>query len=507
MRTQSNAHPQFSLTLERLAFWAVALAATSLYWLSPWLKMVDAPQHAAQVQMFLDLLMHRSPWQDQLQINLFTPYWIGYGVTAVLALLFSVPTALKVALSIAWLSFVLSGTWLRRSVGNPAWWDWFLLPTFFGFAHEWGFITFLLSIPFALVFAVRAREYSLEPTRRRGLGLIALGTLLFFCHLLILIFCLALGATVALLRARSRMDGLQRLLPFAGCTPLVSLWWLTRLQAEGQSQLPTLWHLGWYRLARLGAYLTGLDGLSWLLVGFVALGFLAGARLRREPADWVGLAMVGAILFFVPDRVLGNGFTFQRFAVFLVPMAFLAFEGGVPRMTRLRGFAGRTVPWTVGLGTIVILGFQARSTLRFAKENREFIRVLQAIPPGARVLSLVFDPWNSHSDVAPTYLHFPVWYQCERGGLVDFNFACFYPQIVRYAPGHLPPTKAGIEWNPIRFLHPQFDLHPYRYVVFRSNVPLPKAFLSRPTCVLVPVYLSNPWWVFECKPLTGPIPS
>ena len=34
------------------------------------------------------------------------------------------------------------------------------------------------------------------------------------------------------------------------------------------------------------------------------------------------------------------------------------------------------------------------------------------------------------------YLHFPVWYQAERGGLVEFSFAAFYPMLLRFSSSH-----------------------------------------------------------------------
>ena len=39
----------------------------------------------------------------------------------------------------------------------------------------------------------------------------------------------------------------------------------------------------------------------------------------------------------------------------------------------------------------------------------------------------------------PVYMHFPHWYQAERRGIVDFNFADFYSQMARYG------TDAGPE--------------------------------------------------------------
>jgi len=46
------------------------------------------------------------------------------------------------------------------------------------------------------------------------------------------------------------------------------------------------------------------------------------------------------------------------------------------------------------------------------------------------------------------FLYFPNWYQAEKHGWVDFNFASFHPQIVRFRPEylkHLPSRSAELE--------------------------------------------------------------
>jgi hypothetical protein len=489
-------------------FWLVVLLATSIYWISPWLQMLDAPQHAAQVQMFLDILHHRYPWQDQMAINWFTPYWLGYALTALFAQAVSVPAALKLCLSLGWLGFVGSGVYLRRATGNPVWWDWLLLPGFFGFAHEWGFVTFLVSVPGALVFLVWARGYTQRPSPRGAWKLVLLGTALFFCHILIQMFSLAIGGTMALLRARSWRDARKRVWPFFASTPIAGLWWFTRLRGEGLARAATVWHLGWHRMAALPVLITGSEVHLLLLAGICALPCLLGARLRRDAADVAGIVILGLILFFLPEEVLGNSYTYQRFAVFVVPMALLAAEPGPVRLKAMRGALGRIAPWLLVAGVVFILGLRFNSTLAFADDVASFGAVIGAMEPNSRVLSLMFDRRNPRSCGAPTYLHFPVWYQCERGGLVDFNFACFYPQIVRYKSNSRPQAGPGFEWSPGRFLDGRFQAGLYRYFVFRAPAPPPGEILARLHCELKPVYRERPWWVYErvLSPKTAVIP-
>ena len=79
-------------------------------------------------------------------------------------------------------------------------------------------------------------------------------------------------------------------------------------------------------------------------------------------------------------------------------------------------------------------------------------KIEQAILPKKRVLTLHTLASRHSSSFAMTsymeFLYFPNWYQAEKHGWVDFNFASFHPQIVRFRPEylkHLPSRSAELE--------------------------------------------------------------
>jgi hypothetical protein len=77
--------------------------------------------------------------------------------------------------------------------------------------------------------------------------------------------------------------------------------------------------------------------------------------------------------------------------------------------------------------------------------------VLDSVQPGQRALALVFDPGSEAARNPYVYQHYASWYQAERQGLVDFNFAWFPPQIVRFRTGHLPSVGTGFDLNRQKF--------------------------------------------------------
>src|SRR5690606_9502883 len=108
-----------------------------LLWLPEYPPMVDMPQHAGQVAQLKQLFFSESRWQEQVQINVLTPYWIGYGLWLLLALVFPVKIALKVLITLCFLAYVASFSALRREFSVPRILDWVLVPVFFGYAYEW----------------------------------------------------------------------------------------------------------------------------------------------------------------------------------------------------------------------------------------------------------------------------------------------------------------------------------------------------------------------------------
>jgi hypothetical protein len=98
------------------------------------------------------------------------------------------------------------------------------------------------------------------------------------------------------------------------------------------------------------------------------------------------------------------------------------------------------------------------------------------------------------------YLNFPTWYQAERQGFVDFNYATFLPQIVRYRADRAPNVfgravwaeypAAGFDWE-------RDQASVYRYFFVRSQRPLPASYFPGGRCKPVMVKSHGEWSLFE----------
>lgn len=104
----------------------------------------------------------------------------------------------------------------------------------------------------------------------------------------------------------------------------------------------------------------------------------------------------------------------------------------------------------------------------FATEMDGLDELLEQIPPGKRVATLVFDRGSRHIGFAP-FLHVGAYYQAERGGVSFFSFNDFPQSPVRFRDENRPPrVEPRWEWKPER-VRPARDLVWFDYMLMRGG--------------------------------------
>ena len=97
-------------------------------------------------------------------------------------------------------------------------------------------------------------------------------------------------------------------------------------------------------------------------------------------------------------------------------------------------------------------------------------------------------------------MHWAAWYQAERGGFVDFNFARYVPQIVRYRPDRMPLHFNQEDWAQkpaIGFDWDRDGAGRYRYIFVRNADLMPASFFPAGRCRPVLRKSSGNWSLFE----------
>jgi hypothetical protein len=498
--------------LGKLLLFALGIA---IIWWPPRPAMVDLAQHAGQIALLRDILLGHSPWAHQIRINLLTPYLIGYGLALPLSLVMPVLTAMKVLLTVAYGAFAGLCLAIRRELDAAPQLDAYFFVSFFGFAYGWGMYTFLVAAPVGLAYLLLSIRYARNASVVRGIALTALGLALLFSHGLVFLLAWSLGVGFLTLAAGDLRGRLARAWPFVAplliCAALfiiineretaISTGFATKLKMGGLGE-------------RLLLFTTGGLGVVqslWLAPCFVIMGllpFLAGLKvdLRRKESLLIAAAVVG-VLAVGPMLAWSTLFVYPRFALFLPPAYAWLFSPSVSRGANSVDVRASRL----NVATLTVCGFVLASTLawiiHFTRETPDFDAILARAKPGQRALALVIDTYSSAGVNDRVYMHFPLWYQAEKQGLVDFNFAFFHPEIARFANRSFTLIDDEFDWHPERFSWRREGGERYRYFFVRHTWSLPATLFAGADCAPVKVAEKGAWELFErvpCAPTITP---
>jgi len=421
----------------------LCLALLAAFLVAPYLPMVDLPQHAAQISIWLHAGEPPFLSAEHFALNLRTPYLAAYLLARGLAPWLGVLLALKL---VVWLSIalhVLAFAVLVRRLGYPHWLELLGLPLALGYSFYFGFISFNLAVPLVLLSIAAALQHRESCTWRTALALAVLLAATLASHG----FALGVGlAFVGPLLLRGAGHAVVRLLPLT-LPVLIALVWLVpgpSIQSIGA----TIWDPRLRELLQLPAVLVGVSSqdLPAVIVGacLLALVGLALGRPHRELEMWAPLVVVLGGFCLFPRMQSGFGPLHPRFAVFFVPALLLA-------------FATRVVPLWRALPKIafgVCLGWFAAFAVRlgrFTKETRPVTALIAGMPAGLRVRPVVFERGSQAFDGLPALLHLSAYYAAEKGGFQGYSFAMYPTSVVRYTESAPRGMFGGAEWQPQRF--------------------------------------------------------
>jgi hypothetical protein len=491
------------LAISRAAYAATVVVAAAIFWLAPRLPMTDLPQHAAQVTLWRDMLTGQSAWNDLFRINLLTPYLTTYMLALALSFAVSATTAFKLLLTAAFLGFVASCIQLRRDFEGDERFDWLFIISFFGFAYEWGFVTFLISAPICLQFIRLSHRQVNTTSLTSDIGIVVLGLTLLVSHGLSFIFAGLVAGFMLLQAAGLSRILLRRAVPYALLAlACVAFAWVGRDTVAGHPITVTDWHSPTTKLRALAINLQGSysQTLLPLTLGILAAIWLMRPKLSRVAA--IPFAVIMTVYFLAPSYSFSTALIYQRFAIFLLPLFAVACSrkaaSAVTLETRVSLIALMLACW-------IIIATNAKRVYAFGVESADFEIVLNAAEPRRRALSIVKDRTSSAADNPMVYSHHASWYQADKQGLVEFNFAYFHPMVVRYRPGSMLNNGFGFNSDYLTLFDwslPQTRTADY-YFIRQEGTALPPEFATNPACELKLLRTAGLWSLFErgtCKP-------
>ena len=110
-----------------------------------------------------------------------------------------------------------------------------------------------------------------------------------------------------------------------------------------------------------------------------------------------------------------------------------------------------------------------------AKETRDFVSLIKGMGSGQRILTLFDTDSRSSGSLSShmEYIYFGNWYQVEKNGWSDFNFAWFHPQIVRFKISSNPEKLPLGPWVMEPVINGLKKCDDYDAILMKTRIPPP----------------------------------
>ncbi|HVH45168.1 MAG TPA: hypothetical protein VM925_22605 [Labilithrix sp.] len=468
----------------------VAFATVVPLFLSRHPPFSDMPEHLALVAT----MRHwwDPSWQSQTYFQLEgigrTPYWLYHVIGALLAVPLRTPERAVLALTVlSGLGFPYALRALARSLDRDPRVGLLGAPLFWNLALAEGFMSYVASIPVALWALASAIEQMRSPTLRRGVVLCGLTVALLYLHVSSFVFfCLAstasalvlvrdvgFGARGAVARLASRLPWLPVAMMLGGLFAWQSV--LTHPNEMSGEFASTVRFIAIDVLVeRLFAWMHDFwrspwdDRLALVLWGALAALLYASIRWRKPKPLTVVAALIFSIALglylFMPTQVSYAFLLDLRMAPIVGMTVGLLIHTNDERLERVAFGA-------IAAAGILMSVHGAHQMWRFEQEEAaHFDLLLRNMPPGKRLLMLVFRDESRLTNIPP-FLHYGSYYRARYGGIASFSFSELPHWPLRYRPETAPPKKAITfwSWNPCRFKN-LTDGPYYDYVLTRGDV-------------------------------------
>jgi len=477
-----------------LVFAALALACVWPLFYTRYAPLQDLPQHLAAIRILHDFHDPQLGFDRFFELDLGRTQYLAYYLAAdLLSYLLPVERANELLVMGSMVATPYALRSLLRALGKDGRMALLAFPLAYNAHLVLGFFNFIAAIPMWLWGTALAVRQLRAPTTVRAVGLAALSLVCFYTHV-VPFALLGLGVVlVSLTRDVRRLA--QRLAPLVPAG-VAALYWLAKspagqatvMASSGRGSRPIELTPPKAALEQLPRWLTDVlagDADRDVLLGWTcvlgitcALAIFERVRARVERAPAPSSA---------PDALYRS----LRLRLWLVPVTCAVLYFALPTGYDWIWPIAPRFPLLCALSLLVVLpevrtfklalliaafALSAASFhhvgLAFTRFEREevgdFDAALEHIPPGQRVVGLIFARGSRYVAFSP-FIHFVAYYQARKGGAVMFSFADFPQSPFRFREDVRPPrVPPRWEWQPER-VRPASDLAFYDYALVRGG--------------------------------------
>jgi hypothetical protein len=510
------------------AFWAAVALFTASFFVTPYLPLIDYPQHVALGAIMRRMADPAAPERALYEVN-FVTYNGGFHV-AVAALAFVMPAeqAGRLVMAAFPALFALAALAVVREAGRPRWYASLALPLTYSRGMAWGFANWNLTYPVAIL----ALTWWLRYQRGERAMLPRLLAASLFCaygHVLaMLCLCFAIGVA-QLSRLRELGPNWPARFGRLSATPLPvmpgAVWcvfvyrYQTRSSFSNWAEAPfdgmddPLWFKLRHLLTMGAGNVVDLSDSALFALALALAAFLLfvgppepppsdeAAALDLRAVRWLAVAFFGCYLV-IPKVFIATWFIYERFP----PLALVFLAGALPL---------RLLPWRDELraaaGTVAVAaGANNLRAWATAGDAADASAIIDAVPEGRRLLAVTFDP-SPERLTREVFVHLPAIYQVRRRGEIAYTFTKFESMPVHYRRGLAPPSvPPGFEWDANKYDVRAAWARAYDLTLVRTppGVDDPRALVFRHEAPRVrPLARRGRFWLYDTSALAAPAPA
>jgi hypothetical protein len=447
-----------------IAFGVLAAATVLPIWIGRYLPLLDLPNHLSAIAVWHYLDDPRFDFFKYYYLNLKPlPYWAHYYSVHLLAYAFGVEIANKLFLTVYAIALPSGAAAFARRFGRSPWLALFVFPLVWNFNLAEGFVAYVAGMAALVLALVVVARYAARPSLRGAIALVAIGSSIYFFHLLAYMMFLVCAGLLVFTEdeAFNWRRVLARGAPVLGCA-LIGVWAYLNNRKMGFASLAGPSEFNWDPLgdsmARVPPRL--LNFLSaqrdeWVVIVLV-LAWLAiavtAARANRErpptrlrelgPEVCFAAAALAALML---PRSMQRPFNWYMLNGRYVPL--VALFGALLIRGPVAGWRRWLFVPVVAAG-LFYAGDLSRMVVGFNRRVAGFDAIVAEIPPHKNTLTLVLPPLGDPDVNVNCFNQWPSYTQLRRGGYNFYNFNYGFPLKYRsYLPSPSWNHTELFAWN------------------------------------------------------------
>ena len=417
------------LNLSNAVFYFLLLLVIFPVWLGDSPAMVDFPQHIAQLTALKAIFLGNEFYAALYQINWFTPYIVSNLILLIFSLVLSPLVALKLGVTFYLISIPLVTGLIAKKIGRPVDLRLITIPFLYCFPFNWGFVPFLITVGFGIIWIYYFLCFNSNPNSYINI---------FLSFFIIYSHAIAWGIVMLYITLFSVRKGInyhviKGIVKLSFPVVFVAVWmYQIKISATSVSEVELF---NYYPLIyRFSSFFVGNLMGNDIVLGFLKLMlmyFIVRSKtiVKTSFNIYILFALATVMLFFtMPNRLFSTGFFSDRLLI-LFPV-FLAFS--INEIHSKNKFY-------ILIFIATILSFSPRVT-RVLESNDE-IKAIYELSDGIKEKQKLIFLTNKHEYMSnryrllsePQFLWLPQMLVTKMELEIDFNFAYFHPEMVRFS--------------------------------------------------------------------------